>query len=200
MASPLIISPDEIKTFFPSYTPDKAEKFHTESAKLADKWFKTAVEIIPAPVLVLAGGSASGKTEYLSQYVKIHAYGIFFDGTLPTFKGACIKIDHVLACNRQLDIHFILPRDLRKAFLVFLGRERKFNQTHFYRTHSESRHTILEIFSYYPTVNVRIIESMFNTNSDTMDFIEKTFVSRPEKFDYLRSIQYTQKEIIKLVL
>ena len=34
-----IISADEIKKDLPDYSPEKAESFHSESAKLADKYF-----------------------------------------------------------------------------------------------------------------------------------------------------------------
>jgi hypothetical protein len=39
-----IIISDEIKKQLPNYSPDKAEAFHNESAKHADKQFTTALK------------------------------------------------------------------------------------------------------------------------------------------------------------
>ena len=63
----LIISADEIKKQLPNYSPAKAEFFHHESAKRADKLFSHALKDSSFnKVILLSGGTASGKTEFLS--------------------------------------------------------------------------------------------------------------------------------------
>lgn len=62
----VIISADEIKKQLPNYSPDKAETFHQESARMADKLFSKSLKKTPyKQVILLNGGSVSGKTEFL---------------------------------------------------------------------------------------------------------------------------------------
>ena len=76
----IIISADDIKKRLKGYTPDQAEKFHGESARIADQEFKKAVKEIPyGEVILVCGGSASGKSEFLSAKL-IHRKSVIFDG------------------------------------------------------------------------------------------------------------------------
>ncbi|MDH3324864.1 MAG: zeta toxin family protein [Candidatus Peregrinibacteria bacterium] len=202
MSNPFVISADEIKKYFPKYSPKTASEFHRESARLADKIFENTIKIIPQKVIILGGGTASGKTEYLSQYLHVFgkAGGIFFDGTLPNFEGAQIKLKNVLKNKRELEIHFIFPKNLQEAFTVFMNRDRQFSDEHFYRTHSNSRKTLLEIVKKFPEVRIRLIESRFTKNIETMIFEEKILNSKAEQIDFLQNFQYTEKEIIQVVL
>src|SRR5437667_7512755 len=56
-------------------------------------------------------------------------------------------------------IYSVIPDDLGRAFTAFLHRERKFSDSHFYRTHSGSRKTLLWVAKNYPDVEVNLIES-----------------------------------------
>jgi len=201
MSKPFIISADEIKKYFPKYSPKKASEFHEESARLADKIFENTIKIVPQKVILLGGGTASGKTEYLSQYIlqfgKIG--GIFFDGTLPTFEGAKIKIKNVQKMKREFEVHFVFPRDLSRAFTVFLNRNRQFSEKHFYRTHSNSRKTILKIAQEFPKAKIRLIESHFTKSAETMIFEERIFHSRELQIDFLQDFQYTEEQIIQII-
>lgn len=66
MSEPFVISAEKIKKCFPRYSAKKASEFHRESARLADKIFENAIRTIPQKIVILGGGTASGKTEYLS--------------------------------------------------------------------------------------------------------------------------------------
>jgi len=201
MSKPFIIAADEIKPCFPKYSEKNASKFHTESTKLADKIFENAVKFIPQKVVILGGGAASGKTEYLSQFIQEFGSfgGIFFDGTLPTLEGARIKIKNVLKNQRKLEINFVFPKNIQEAFLAFTNRRRQFSDEHFYRTHSNSRKTILKIAEEYPNVKIRLIENSFTKNIETMLFEEKIFSSKKQQIDFLRNFQYSEDEIIKKI-
>ena len=196
MSKPLIISADENKKFFPGYNPKNAGEYHELSAVLADKWFENAVKIIPTNVILLAGGAASGKTEYLTEYIRKYEKegGIFYDGTLPSFQGAEIKIKNALQKERNVSIHFIFPHSLKIAFTAFLNRERKYDEKHFYRTHCEARKTIFEVQKKYPQVEIRLIES--RQTKETMIFEEVVLASSSKKLDFLQSLQYSEKAII----
>ena len=140
-----IISADEIKKTLSGCDPGKSEMVHSKSTKLADKEFEQALKVRDEKtVIIMAGGSASGKTEYVATYLE-QCKIIIFDYTMRSFKGAKIKIRKVLKTDKELEVHFVLPTSLPKAFFAFLNRDRKFPATHFYQTHSGSRKSVLEI-------------------------------------------------------
>ena len=196
-----IISADTIKKILPGYDPAKSGLVHSQSAKLADKAFEAALkQRSEQTVVLMAGGTASGKTEYVSTYLKQRKL-IVFDGTLPTFKGAKIKIDKIKKANKQAEVHLIIPSSAADAHTAFLDRKRKFNLSHFYRTHSGSRRTVLEVSEQYPKVPIRIfiskvIEQKFGFN---MKFSEQVFSSQTELIAYLAKNQYNEREIKRMV-
>ena len=197
MATPLIISADQYKKYFPKYNPNKAEEFHQLSAQLVDKHFAAAIQYIPTSTIILSGGTASGKTEYLKEYLLHFGQngGIFLDGTLPSFEGANIKIKNLIKYNREFEIHFIYPENLLKSYEIFLSRERKFNSSHFYRTHSNSRKTLLEISQKYPNIKIRIIQSKFLKQEKIMHFTKQNFHNSQTLIDFLQKLQITEKNL-----
>ena len=192
-----IIAADEIKKTLPGYNPSKSESFHEESARRADKKFEQALKIRSEElVVIMAGGSASGKTEYVTTYLQ-RGEMIVFDGTLPTFKGAKIKIRKTLKAGKKVEVHLVLPASLYKAFRAFLNRDRKFSPKHFYRTHSGSRRTVLKIAEKYPQITIRIFVSDLDVvDLKTMNFKEESPRNREKLIEYLRDRQYTEADII----
>ena len=88
----IIISADKLKEAIPGYNPLQSHLVHAESAKMADAFYARAVkESDLNTVVLLSGGTASGKTEFVSEYLADKPY-IIVDGTLPTLEGAQIKI------------------------------------------------------------------------------------------------------------
>jgi len=115
----LIISADEIKKTMPGYDASKSESFHSESAKLADKQYAAALkERSEQAIILMAGGAASGKTEYVSEYLK-SAPAIIVDGTLPTLRGAKIKIEKAHKAGKKVEVHLVLPASFLVAFVTF---------------------------------------------------------------------------------
>ncbi len=56
-----IISIDEFKKQIQGYDPKRAEEFHSQSAKMADKAFENALKNSRySKVILVSGGSASG--------------------------------------------------------------------------------------------------------------------------------------------
>ena len=194
----VIISADEIKKEFPNYSPDKAEEFHRESAKKADKLFaQTLKEPLLKEVILLSGGTASGKTEFLATQLS-ERNSIIMDATLSTELGAKNKIRQVLKVGKVPIIFVVMPDDLKRAFVAFLNRDRKFSDEHFYKTHSGSRKTILWIASEYPNIELNIIESSY-TAEEKLQFLKVQFDSRQKLMDYLISKQLTEDDIINLI-
>lgn len=189
----IIISIDEIKETLPNYNPVRAEEFHVISAKLADKQFeKILKETKYSKVILVCGGSASGKTEYIHTFLENESV-VIFDSTLSSIVGAKIKISKILKGKKSVEIHFILPIDIKSAFAAFLGRERQFSSEIFFRTHSGARTVALWIAKNYPKIILKIIESRFENNK--LKAIEVIFSNQKRLIEYLKIIQYTSNEI-----
>lgn len=189
-----IVSADELKKTLSGYDPARSDEFHSVSAKLADKAYDNAIKERPEmEVILLSGGTASGKTEYLSVYLSTRE-AIILDGTLPSFEGARIKIRKALKYGKTVKITAVMPENFNIAFSAFLGRERKFAPEHFFRTHSASRRVLLEVAEAFPDMDVNIIDSNYDENG-TLSFTELIFNDRGSLLELLRSRQYTEEEI-----
>ncbi|MCK5211758.1 hypothetical protein KAJ89_03580 [Candidatus Parcubacteria bacterium] len=194
----MIISADIIKKQMKDYDPGNAEEYHRESARTADIEFKNALKVVKKKkVILMNGGSASGKTEFVSEYLNGYE-GIIFDGTLPTPEGARVKIKKIARAHKEAVVYSVIPDDLLRAFVAFLNRDRKFQDIHFYKTHSGSRKTLLWIAEKYPDLKLKIFESSYN-KIQNMIFSELIFDNKEQELFYLQGIQMTVEKIIKLV-
>ncbi len=146
----------------------------------------------------MAGGTASGKSEYVSAYLADEE-AIIVDGTLPTFIGAEIKIKKAFKAGKQVALRCVLPENFVVAFVAFLNRERKFSTEHFYRTHSATRRTVLAVAEVFPNVTITIIMSSLDYE-DTMSFRELTFPDREALIEFLNHQQYTEESIKQAVI
>ncbi len=192
----IIISADEIKKELKGYTPSQAEKFHAESAKMADQEFEKAVESTSyKEVILVCGGSASGKSEFLATQLA-NRESIIFDGTLSSIKRAERKLKKIIKENKKPIIYAVIPDNLKRAFIAFLRRDRKFSDNHFYRTHSSSRKTLLWIVLNYPQVKINIVES-FYTTSQELKFANLRLDNKQKLIEYLSGLQMTEDDIIK---
>ncbi|CAN5689723.1 hypothetical protein BH23PAT2_BH23PAT2_09420 [soil metagenome] len=192
-----IISADDIKKNLPGYDPKHSDVLHRESARLADKEFEKALKTRQEiKVILMSGGTASGKTEYVSAYLK-NRNVIIFDGTLPSFEGAKIKCAKVAKSGKSIEVHAVMPISLQKAFIAFLNRDRKFPPEHFFRTHSACRKTLLEITREMPAVTVRVFFSESIISKDQIDtkFTELSIPNRGVLIEYLEQNQYTENEL-----
>jgi len=194
----LIISADEIKKQFPNYSPEKAESFHQESAKQADKLFIKALKDSSFnEIILLNGGTASGKTEFLVSHL-IKKSSIIFDATLSTELGAKNKLRQIFKARKVPVVFAVIPDDLIRAFIAFLNRDRKFSDKHFYKTHSGSRKTLLWIAKNYSDVQINIVESSY-TPDEKLQFLQIQFDNKQKLIDYLTEKQLTESDIINYI-
>lgn len=194
----IIISADEIKKELPNYSPEKAEKFHRESTRRADKLFTKALKNPSCKeVILLSGGTASGKTEFLATQLG-DRNSIIMDATLSTELGAKNKIRQIVKAGKTPIIYLVIPDDLPTAFIAFLNRDRKFSDTHFYKTHSGSRRTVFWIANTYPDIEINIIESSYMPNQK-LQFAQIIFENRQKLIHFLAFIQKTENDIITLI-
>lgn len=187
---------DEIKKGLKGYTPSRAEKFHAESAKMADQQFEKAVKNTSyKEVILVCGGSASGKSEFLATQLA-NKKSVIFDGTLSSTKRAERKLKEIVKENKIPIIYAVIPDNLKRAFIAFLRRDRKFSYSHFYRTHSCSRKTLLWIALNYPNIEINIVESSY-TSTGELRFTGIKLDNRQQLTEYLTSLQMTEDDIIK---
>jgi hypothetical protein len=192
-----VINADDIKIALPGYNPDRSDLLHRESTKLADASYAKAVKERPEPLVILmAGGTASGKSEYVSAYLQ-DIEAIVFDGTMPSFTGAEIKIKKAMKAKKQVTIHCVLPESFFVAFTAFLNRDRKFPNEHFYRTHSATRKAVLDAAKQFPDIAILIVISSVQNTGDNpvMKFRELNFPDRGALIEFLQSEQYTEDSI-----
>jgi len=192
-----IVSADEIKKTLPNYSPNRAEEFHHESARQADKQFSRELKISKEQfVILMNGGTASGKTEFLVTHLADEQC-VIFDATQSTVDGAQNKIREIYHAKKKPIIYSVIPDDLNRAFNAFLNRDRKFSDTHFYRTHAKSRETLLWAAKRYPDIEINLIQSSYANQK--LQFSRLVFLNRNELIQYLESIQISETDIITLL-
>jgi len=196
----VIISADDIKKKLSNYSPDKAEQFHRESAKIADREFENKLKDADfREVILMSGGAASGKTEFLATHLVNRKSCLILDATLSTEEGAGIKLKKIIKAKKKPVIYAVIPDDLKRAFTAFLHRDRKFSDAHFYKTHSGSRRTLLWIANNYPDVEMNIVESSYKKGK-RLQFSKLKFDSRYLLISYLAGLQMTEAGIIEKLL
>ena len=92
----------------------------------------------------------------------------------------------------------MIPDDIKRAFVAFLGRDRKFNVTVFYNTHSNSRSTLLWIANNYNDIVIKILESYYK--NDKLKYKEIELGNRENMLEYIKSIQYDKEDIMMRVI
>jgi len=188
-----IIDIDECKTRVPGYTPDKAYLFHRESARLADIEFKRAIKNSEhSKVILMCGGSASGKTEFISSELN-NMRAIIYDGTLSNPQGAKVKIRNCQSKHKNVEIYAIIPDELNKSLSAFLARERKVPIETFVKTHSGSRKTLNWISKRHQNIKINIYESSFKKNKLAINKYIFSSVVKRDKF--INDIQLSEDKI-----
>jgi hypothetical protein len=155
---PTIIDIDKFKEQIPGYDPSLSGEFQSQAGAMADAEYDNAVKQKLHPKFILmCGGSASGKSEFVS--INLHNEDAYiFDSTLSSntsIKARLSKIRRKFEC----EVIFIQPENLLSAFIAFNGRKRKFHYQHFIRTHSGARENMLMILNKYENMNCRYILS-----------------------------------------
>lgn len=199
-----IISIDELKKALPGYSPEKADEFHVESAKLANKLFSQELKNIKNKKVVLTcGGSASGKTEFIEKFFIAEEFsGIIFDSTLSKIEGTQIKIKEIIKSGNEPIICFILPDNLKRCFAAFNKRDRKIPELRFYETHSGAREVALWVAKNFPEIEILVYQNSYqpkNLEEDQLSFAIVEFDNKNELVGFLEENQISKKEIKKLI-
>ncbi len=168
----MIIEVDEYKKKVKAYSPERSEDFHKESALLADKDFVNHLKTKKyKKVVLMAGGTASGKTEYAMSYL-LDKTTLVYDGTLKNFSGLKPKLDKIQRYSKHIKnikVVFIIPKNIEYAFAAFLKRERKMNERIFFETHVKSRESIARILA-ETKIKVEIYASEYSEQTGKLSF------------------------------
>ena len=144
----MIIEVDDYKNKIPGYDPNKSEYTHSESGRLADIDFKSALQSKKYKrIIFMAGGTASGKTEYAYSYLNKKDQ-LVYDGTLKDYEGFRIKLQKIERYDKnksRIKIVAIVPLSVEKSIEAFLGRDRKMPMFVFFETHIKSLVTVAKI-------------------------------------------------------
>lgn len=214
-----VISVDDEKEFLPGYSPEKADDFHRESARNADKKFEQELKKIRnTKVVLMCGGSASGKTEFIAKFCPTESEnpteklsGIVFDSTLPTEEGARVKIKKIVKSGNVPVVCFVLPYSLTRCLKAFHERDRKIPESKFFQTHSGARkvalwiaknHPEVELLIYYNRLLEEVIESVGEskiTTKEDLGFVAISFDNKNEMISFLEKEQRSEDEIKTLI-
>ncbi len=215
-----VISIDEEKELLPGYSPENADIFHLESAKIANKKFDQELKKVKGKkAILMCGGSASGKTEFIAKFCPIEnnqnseISGIVFDSTLATENGAETKIRNVKRFGNIPIVCLILPYSLSRCFRAFHKRDRKIPESRFFETHSGARKVALWIAKNHPEVELliyynRLIDEADKSDGDSqialiedgLGFAEISFENKNELISFLEAAQCSEEEIKTLII
>ena len=144
----------------------------------------------------MAGGTASGKTEYATSYLTKKDQ-LVYDGTLKNEGGFVIKSKNIQKYTKgraKLKVVLILPLDLFKSLDVFFARERKMPLENFFFTQIKSKHTVSKLLE-NTTTRVEIYVSSYRKDSERLTYQRLTFKSRRKASEFLQELIKYEREI-----
>lgn len=178
----MLIEVDEYKKMVPNYDPEQSELFHSESAHLADKDFEKHLKTGKyEEVIFMAGGDASGKTEFSTSFL-VNDDQLIYDGTLKNFDGFKIKLNNIkrYAKNKPASkVILIIPDNWKQAFEIFLSRERKMKIETFFDTHIRSKIAVARVLL-ETEINVEIFTSTLDNKEIKLDYKPLAITDRKE--------------------
>ena len=164
----LVIEVDEYKKLVPGYNPDASELYHSESAKLADKDFEKHIKSNQFDkIIFMAGGVASGKTEFVSSFYMESENILIYDGTMKNIAGFKIKYKNIKKYqnNAKISVVYIIPHSIEQAYQVFLNRDRKMSIKTFMETHINSKLSVVEISTLFTDVVIEVYANDLTSSS-----------------------------------
>lgn len=194
----MIIEVDEYKNLVPGYDPNNSELFHRESAKLADHDFEKALKSKKYKrIIFMAGGTASGKTEFANSYLT-HKDQLVYDGTFKNTKGFDVKLHKIHKYIKgpcSVKVVLIIPEDWVKAFDAFSKRERKMDDKTFFETQIKSKLSVAKILRSSKT-RVDVYLSRYEEGGEKLGYVKVSGpLTRNKKADILVFLASRMREI-----
>jgi adenosyl cobinamide kinase/adenosyl cobinamide phosphate guanylyltransferase len=193
----MIIEVDKYKDVVDGYDASRSEDFHIQSAKLADGEFKKCLQSKKYKrIIFMAGGTASGKTEYSTSFLT-HKDQLVYDGTLKEFDGFKIKLQKIQKYDKnksKVKVVLIIPFDWVVAFEAFLKRERKMKMYTFFDTQINSKLTVAKILK-DTKYRVEIYVSKYDEKNEKLSYIRIKNIKRTTKSKLLIDLANSMKRI-----
>ena len=186
----MIIEVDKYKKKIKGYDPAHSELFHSESGKLADKdFYKHVVSKKIDTVVFLAGGTASGKTEFASLYLQDKNL-LVYDGTMKSVKGFEIKYKKIkkLKHIKKIRVVLIIPNNIYDSLAVFVERPRKMPIDTFIETQINSRKSILKILENDFDVELEIYLSAYTKRGLT--YVPFSYVNKEILQVFIKTVEF----------
>lgn len=139
----MIIDVDDFKSLITDYIesdPASTNKVHSESGRLADSKFEEELKTKKySELLIICGGSASGKTEFAHSFYEKEDSILIFIITLKNIGSVSSKLSHAYKQHiRKISILIIVPDNIEKCFYEFKQRVRQIDENVFFDTHTRA--------------------------------------------------------------
>ena len=162
----MIIEVDEYKEKVNGYNPKRSEDFHIESAQFANADFVKELKTHKYnKVILMAGGTSSGKTEFCRTYIK-DKKALVYDGTLKKIDNLEVKLQKIERYAKEIKnvkVILVIPKDISASYAAFLKRDRKMSNFVFFETQIKSKITVAEVLEKYPKIKIEIKVSVYES-------------------------------------
>jgi hypothetical protein len=109
----------------------------------------------------MAGGVASGKSEYVAQFLRNREECLIYDGTLKNIEGFSIKYKEIKKIKKNVSISLVIPENWNDALDAFYGRERQMSVENFWLTHLKTKITVADVVESFPDVKINLYISTY---------------------------------------
>jgi hypothetical protein len=189
----LVIDSDAIKKEMPGYTEDLAPQFHkASSAEAKARYAEALKDPYYDDVVIMGGGSGSGKTEVFVSKNLDRPNTILFDGTLADKAAAQTKIDQALKAGKNVKIEAVMA-PIEDAFMFASDRGRYIPRDVFADKHYGFRKTLYELAKENPSLEIGIT---INSKAKTYT---GSFKNRPEMLEYLKEQSFSKEKVDSLI-
>lgn len=192
---PVIIDPDLYKKKYNDFNPVNHEKY----SAMAKAEYAKQLKENPSPVVKFtAGGSGSGKSDFILPRISRGHDGIILDGTLANYDSAVRKIKQAEAAGKKVEVHGALTRiDTAWNFVQKRAKEtgRHIPLSEFIKMHRGALDTLERLVKEQPGIKITLKDIRYATTK--AEGMEAPLVAQGEEI--LKRIQVAKKEMEKAI-
>lgn len=190
---PTVIGTDAIRDVFKDYRTGEPHAIYSQAA--AELYTKALEENKNPVVKIIAGGTGSGKSDFILPKISQGFDGIVYDSTLLNYEGAKKQIAEAKKAGKKVEIYGVIP-DIARARGYTLLREQETGRpvplSTFANTHAGAIETLIKLVK--DGEDVKVIDLR---NVTSRDQVPSSYASDP--LAALEKARYTKEEIIKKV-
>lgn len=186
----IVIGADDLKDYFGNDYDNKNHPIYSESAS---NLFKRAVIESPEDVVkFIAGGTGSGKSDFVVPDISEDFKGVVYDSTAWNPDGLLKQIDFVNEHGKKAEVYGIIPDLVRSRAYTFIRAEagkHPVTETAFVNTHSGAIQTMLKVIE--TGGDVYVLDTRNITSKEQVDSAE--FLHNP--VELLQEVSYTKDHV-----